>query len=481
MNRLNRKLYLPLLLILVLLLAACAPVAPAPATESTTAPVEEATAAPVEEATAVPTTAPTAEPTAEEATDPMSMTRETGATVTVQSAGDITVHSYLAPQQAFASNTHILELPNSLVLIDTQFLLPNALDFRAYADSLDKPIDRLIITHAHPDHFLGSEAFADVDVYALAEVAASIEANGQAEVDEKQAEFGPAIAGSFVVPQVLEPGTVEIDGVDFVFERVTNAEAEVQAVTKLPDYGIVSVGDIVYSGIHLILAGPPPTWIEALENLKAEGDTYPIVLPGHGATTDPSVYDANIAWLMKAGELMGTATSGEEFKAGLVEAFPELGMEGAIDFVLPFLFPDDGAQSEEPSESSSATVTIRNAFQAEMTGGNEMIVEEMTVSVSDEVEYDGIIFDIDVSESSISLVFDVSERARRDPTGVIAANVFERYYIRYDGLTVVAATVDESSVLMPTVEIIDGELLIEFSEGMELGDGRDVLIHIETE
>jgi glyoxylase-like metal-dependent hydrolase (beta-lactamase superfamily II) len=26
--------------------------------------------------------------------------------------------------------------------------------FRAYADSLGKPIDRVIITHAHPDHFL---------------------------------------------------------------------------------------------------------------------------------------------------------------------------------------------------------------------------------------------------------------------------------------------------------------------------------------
>ena len=44
---------------------------------------------------------------------------------------------------------------------------------------------------------------------------------------------------------------------------------------------------------------------------------------------------------MKAGELMATVTSGEEFKAGLLEAFPDLEMAGAIDFVLPFLFPED--------------------------------------------------------------------------------------------------------------------------------------------
>ena len=368
MNTLNRKLYLPLLLILVLLLAACVPVAPMPVAEPTAA------------ATAVPM----AEPTIEEVTATDSVTRETGATVTVQKSGDVTVHSYLAPEQVFASNTHILELPNSLVLIDAQFLLPNAMDFRAYADSLGKPIDRLIITHAHPDHFLGSEAFADVDVYALAEVAASIEANGQAEVDEKQADFGPAIAGTFVVPMVLEPGTVEIDGVTFLFEGVTNAEAEVQAVTKLPDYGIVSVGDIVYSGVHLILAGAPPTWIEALENLKAERDTYPIVLPGHGATTDPSVYDANIAWLMKAGELMGTVTSGEEFKAGLVDAFPELGMEAAIDFVLPFLFPSEDSGAMESDEGSAApglieVITVALADGASVDDflpANDLIREE---------------------------------------------------------------------------------------------------------
>lgn len=268
-------------------------------------------------------------------------TRASGARVASTVVGDITVHSFVAPTEVFANGTHIIETPNSLVLIDTQFLLPLAQDFRAYADGLGKPIERLVITHAHPDHFLGSEAFADVDVYALAEVAASIAENGQAEVDEKQADFGDAIAGTFVIPTTLEPGTVEIDGVTFEFEEVFNAEAEIQLVIRLPGYGVVAVGDIVYSGLHLILAGSPPTWTQALQDLQADSALYPIVLPGHGVPGDPSLYAANIAWLAKAGELLQSATSGQEFKAGLVEAFPDLGMDAAIDFVLPFLFPSE--------------------------------------------------------------------------------------------------------------------------------------------
>ncbi|MEM7028208.1 MAG: MBL fold metallo-hydrolase [Chloroflexota bacterium] len=305
----------------LILLAACVPVVPSPA--ASTSDMDDVA----------------------ESMMPQISMRESGLQASVQDLGEVTVHSLTAPEPVFANSTHIFETPNSLVLIDTQFLLPLALDYRAYADSLGKPIERLIITHEHPDHFLGSEAFADVQIYALAEVADAIAANGQAEVDEKQADFGDTIASTFVVPEILEPGSVQIDGITFIFEVVEDAEAEIQVVTKVPEYGVVSVGDIVYSGVHLILAGSPPTWTEALEALKAESADYPVVLAGHGLPGGPDLYDQNIAWLAKAAELMGTATSGEEFKAGLVEAFPELGMDAAIDFILPFLFSNTEGES----------------------------------------------------------------------------------------------------------------------------------------
>ena len=268
------------------------------------------------------------------------MMRESGLKVTVRDYGDVVVHSLTAPESVFADTTNIIETPNSLVLLDTQFLLPMALDFRAYADGLGKPIDRLVISHEHPDHFLGGEAFADVPMYALAETAELIAANGQAEIDEKQAQFGNAIASTFVVPKALEPGTVDIDGVTFEFSKVMGAEAEIQLVTRVVDYDVIYIGDIVYSGMHLILAGPPPTWIEALQNLKAASSESTVVLAGHGEPGTAALYDENIAWLSTAADLLGSATSGAEFKAGLVKAFPDLGMETAIDFVLPFLFPE---------------------------------------------------------------------------------------------------------------------------------------------
>ena len=303
--------------------------------------------------------------------------RDSGITVTVQDLDEVVVHSLTAPEQVFANSTHIIETPNSLVLIDTQFLLPFALDYRAYADSLDKPIERLLITHEHPDHFLGSEAFSDLPIYALEEVATTIAEIGQAEVDEKQADFGEMIASIFVVPEVLDVDELEIDGITFQFETVINAEAEIQLVTSIPEYGVISVGDIVYSGVHLILAGSPPSWIEALENLQANSDDYPIVLAGHGVPGTPELYEENIAWLMTASELLGTVETFEEFKSGLVEAFPDLGMDAAIDFVLPFLFPDDAIGGEVERTLEVITVELApNTDVQDFLVANQVIEDE---------------------------------------------------------------------------------------------------------
>lgn len=306
------------------------------ATDQTAATIE------VTETTSAPP-APAAEPETTDTSGSTVQTLPSGATLTVQPAGDLVVHTWTAPVEMFANATHIIETPNALVLVDTQFLLPNAVEFRAYADALGKPIDRMYLTHDDPDHFLGSEAFEDVEIFTLPAVSDSIAANGDAEVADQQASFGEAIAGTYVIPTSVEPGPVEIDGVDFVLEEVLEAEAEVQLVIKVPSAGVVATGDIVYSGTHLILAGDPPTWTDALNGLKATSAEYPIVLPGHGVPAGPGVYDENIAWLATASELMDTASTGEEFKTGLIDAFPDLELEGAIDFALPVLFPDDDA------------------------------------------------------------------------------------------------------------------------------------------
>src|SRR5262245_4800903 len=98
-------------------------------------------------------------------------------------ADDVCVHSFISSfsYDNIANATHIIESKTKLVLIDGQFLVPYAKQFRAYADSLGgKPIDRLYLSHRHPDHWFGlSAAFEDVKIYALRETIDSIKQQGE--------------------------------------------------------------------------------------------------------------------------------------------------------------------------------------------------------------------------------------------------------------------------------------------------------------
>ncbi|MCR9238119.1 MAG: hypothetical protein NXI17_15730 [Alphaproteobacteria bacterium] len=109
-------------------------------------------------------------------------------------------------------------------------------------------------------------------------------------------------------------------------------------ITRLPQFGVISVGDTAMNNIHLFLAGKPETGVNALTDIAAD-EAYDKVLPGHGLPGNPSMYAANIKYLNTAAEMLKTSKTGPEFKEAMVAAFPELGLVGAIDFFLPDLFP----------------------------------------------------------------------------------------------------------------------------------------------
>src|SRR5262245_56823477 len=87
-------------------------------------------------------------------------------------AGDVRIHTFIASftYDNIANSTHIIESKSKLVLVDGQFLAPYAKQFRDYANSLGKPIERLYLSHRHPDHWFGlGAAFSDIDIHALRE------------------------------------------------------------------------------------------------------------------------------------------------------------------------------------------------------------------------------------------------------------------------------------------------------------------------
>lgn len=263
--------------------------------------------------------------------------------VVVNEVSGVRVHTYLSDMAAAANATHIIETPRSVVVIDPQFLRQYADAARKYVNSLGKPIDRVIITHAHPDHFFGwAMSFSDVPSHALEGVAQIIAAASPQMIANQKPMFGPAIPD--VMPAItgrIVPGTTEtIDGLVYEYSRVLDAESEEQLLIRLPAIRALVVGDLIYSGVHLWVGmGQFDNWAAAIEKHVKGSSGVDLLLPGHGLPAGLRVADDHIAYLRDAKSRFNTpGMSPQAFKNGLLSSYPQLESPVIIDLYLSFLF-----------------------------------------------------------------------------------------------------------------------------------------------
>ena len=274
------------------------------------------------------------------------MTNETAGTVDVFEKNGITIHSYMSHEDGEFVRTQIIETPNSLVVIDVQFLRKYAQEVRRYIDSLNKPIERVIITHMHPDHWFGIESFADAPLYALPEVIAELNAIGDWWISIKKPEWGDHILEKKIVPtHALAEGRTTIDGVDFVFTRISGGEATHTVVTELPQARTLLPQDLVYNQIYLFvgeLHGPDRTircfdgWTEALRSLKDRD--VDLVIPGHGAPADSAIFDELMAYLEDVRNILDNAADRHDFRQQVIARYPHYRLPLMLDFSIMTLF-----------------------------------------------------------------------------------------------------------------------------------------------
>jgi glyoxylase-like metal-dependent hydrolase (beta-lactamase superfamily II) len=253
--------------------------------------------------------------------------------------GDVRIHTFVSSfvHGNIANATHIVETKNHLVLVDGQFLVPYARAFRDYADSLGKPIERLYLSHRHPDHWFGlGAAFSDVTVYALPETMSFIQEHGEdSRIDHWK--LGDLVPGHIVVPQkVVSPGEETIDGVRYVFDEVTDTEIDYHLTIGLPEIGVYFTQDLIYSGTHLYLTQDMDHWIRVLRGLLLTD--YELFLPGHGLPADKNEVARNIEYLSAARQAVSDGLTNDAFKNFLLQRYPERKCPGIFDIYLPRLF-----------------------------------------------------------------------------------------------------------------------------------------------
>jgi glyoxylase-like metal-dependent hydrolase (beta-lactamase superfamily II) len=267
--------------------------------------------------------------------------------VTVLAGDDVTVHSFMAPEDGDMVCSVIIETPKRSIIVDAQLLMPYAQGVRMYAEKLGKPIDRVIVTHAHPDHFSGLEAFADLPIHATQFTSYALGTWGQGIMDFKRNTLGDRAgqyATKLVVPTVtVAPGSETVDGVELVYKPVQNSEQAEILMVELPAQKTIITSDVVYNRVHPAVGDKNPQrefmfdgWVSALADLQSGG--YDWIVPGHGEPTPPSALAPLSEYIQYARQLFESGVSADAFKTSLQQKYPDLRGAELMDYSVFFLY-----------------------------------------------------------------------------------------------------------------------------------------------
>lgn len=239
----------------------------------------------------------------------------------------VVVHTLVAPDSSAAVTSHVVETEGHLVVFDTQLFRGYARQLREYVDGLGKPIDRVVITHGHPDHYLGLELFEDAPSWAFEETRVDIQQRQRFHIRmhrETERECD-AVAERAVIPtNVLEEGDYELDGITLRFSRARDAEDNDQLIVYVPAARALILQDLVANEVHPYSAtGMIPHWIEVL---RAAQETYPDiehVLAGHGPPGGPEVIPEMIGYLEGAARIHEADLEPDAFRDAFLSGWPD--------------------------------------------------------------------------------------------------------------------------------------------------------------
>jgi hypothetical protein len=264
--------------------------------------------------------------------------------ILVSQFGPVKIHSYLSPLDGFHVNTQMIEGPTAVVIFDGQLLLPYADEVASYVQTLGKPVERIILSHAHTDHWSGlqvlTERFPDARVFALDGVADQLRVRGQARINSFRPIYGDRIATKVTVPtETIAEGVQRIDGITYDFKRFVDAESDLQLAALLPEQKVLMAFDLVFSPNEhaFTVVDHFDHWMIVLDQLDVlQG--YDTITIGHDTPVHRSAIDSTITYIKRAKEIHAASADAKTYSESLKAAFPDRQLASMVDFSAKLLY-----------------------------------------------------------------------------------------------------------------------------------------------
>jgi glyoxylase-like metal-dependent hydrolase (beta-lactamase superfamily II) len=217
-------------------------------------------------------------------------------------------YAWLQPDGTWGwSNAGLVESRGRTLLVDTLMglrLTQDMLDAMRLKVPAAAHIDKLVNTHANPDHVLGNELVTGAEIISgrrAAEGIAKMDAAGFERMAQNWQQMGDGgeffhetmgrtfdFAGITIVPPTVTfegSLTLHIGDKEVRLIDLGPAHTESDTIVYVPGDRTVFTGDLVFNeGTPVMWAGPVQNWIAACDFLV--GLDVETVVPGHGPITD---------------------------------------------------------------------------------------------------------------------------------------------------------------------------------------------------
>jgi len=204
----------------------------------------------------------------------------------------------------------LVEADTGALVVDTGTTLSEAAaieaDIRAIAHS---SVTRIVLTHKHFDHVLGSSAFMHAEIYCSPEVAAYMSASAELRADALRhgadaAAVDRAIAALRTPDHVVYDVDVDLGDRSVSIRHPGRGHTDTDLIVVVPPAGapdatVVFCGDLVEESADPVIDADSDlaAWPETLDRLLEAGGPDAVYVPGHGAVVDAGFIRRQQTWL----------------------------------------------------------------------------------------------------------------------------------------------------------------------------------------
>lgn len=193
---------------------------------------------------------------------------------------------------------YVVELPDSVVVVDATLALSSAGELRTLAESFGKPMEAVLLTHGHPDHYTGLARFGDLPRFASEGCLEFARSEDVAKAGVAKSYLGDDYPDERIFPdQIVQDGArLTFGGVPFTFTDTGPAESDSDGMWVFEADGVkhAFVGDTIADRCHCFFRdGHSGSWLKALDRLESTFDPSTRFYVGHAAA--PPDF-STIAW-----------------------------------------------------------------------------------------------------------------------------------------------------------------------------------------